>query len=74
MLMILTPVVNFINILLTYFLYESAWRSFSLVTFWQKHSFVIFGAKILYDQLVRKILMKLTAGVIAPTLCYIDSL
>jgi len=49
------PRVNFINVLLKHFLYESKLSSFSLVTF----GFVIFGAKILYQKCARKILMKL---------------
>jgi len=43
-LMKMTPVVNFIIVLHSSFLYQRGLRSFSLVTF----DFVIFGAKILY--------------------------
>jgi hypothetical protein len=48
------PGVNFINILRAHFLNESVLRSFSLVTFWQKSTFV--------KKRVRKMLMKLTPG------------
>jgi len=54
--------VNFINILRAHFSYESASHSFSLATFWQKHSFAIFGTKISYEKHARKTLMKLTVG------------
>jgi len=60
---ILVNVSNFINILRVLFLYESASCSFSLVMFWLKHSFVIFGAKFLYKKCACKMLMKLTPGV-----------
>jgi len=55
--------INFINILLMRFLYKSTSGSFSLFTFWRKHSFVILGAKILYEKQALKMLMKLTAGI-----------
>jgi hypothetical protein len=42
---------------------ESKLSSFSLVTN-QKHSLVIFGAKISYKKLARKTLMKLTPGMV----------
>jgi hypothetical protein len=54
----LTTGVNFINILRACFSYESKLSSFSLIMF----GFVIFGGKILYKKLARKILMKLTTG------------
>jgi len=50
--------VNFINILRACFSYESKLNSFSLIMF----GFVIFGGKILYKKLSRKMLMKLTTG------------
>jgi len=53
-----TAGVNFTNILLKRFSYESKMSSFLLLRF----SFVIFGAKILYKKRVRKTLMKLMAG------------
>jgi len=53
------PGVNFINILCSWFLYESKFWSFFLITF----GFVIFGAKIWYKKCSRKTLMKLTAEV-----------
>jgi len=53
--------VNFINILRPPFSYKSELSSFSLVTN-PKHSFVIFGTKILYKKPAHKTLMKLTPG------------
>jgi hypothetical protein len=50
----LTAAVNFINILCARFLYESKLNTFSLITF----GCVIFGAKILYEKSVCKMLMK----------------
>jgi len=49
-------VVNFINVIRESYLYEI----FGAKTSNPKHSFVIFGAKILYKKCVRKTLMKLT--------------
>jgi len=54
---------NFIKVLRLRFLYESAWCSFFLVTFWRIHSFVIFGANFLYKKCACKTMMKLTPGV-----------
>jgi len=62
LLTIKTAGVNFINILHARFSYESLFGSFILVSN-PKHSFVIFGTKILYETQARKILMKLTPGV-----------
>jgi hypothetical protein len=48
------PVVNFINILLSNFSYQSASRSFSLITFeifWQKN----IGAKVVRKMLTNKL-------------------
>jgi hypothetical protein len=54
--------VNFINILLVHFLYESNLSSFYLVTN-PKHSFGVFGRKILNEKRACKTLMKLTEGI-----------
>jgi hypothetical protein len=43
---------------LAFFELKSFWQLFS--GFKPKHSFVIFGAKILYEKCMRKMLMKLT--------------
>ncbi len=53
--------VNFINILRVFCTKVS--RSFFIVMFWRKHSFVIFGAKISDEKHARKALMKLTPSV-----------
>jgi len=51
----LTPAVNFINVLCARFLYKILAPKNSS----PKHSFVILGAKILYEKCIRKTLMKL---------------
>ncbi len=53
------PGVNFINVICARFLY----KIFGAKTSDPKHSFVIFGAKIVYEKRVRKTLMKLTPEV-----------
>jgi len=58
----LTLVVNFINILRTNFLYQSALCSFSLVTFGFKTKEKLLE-EYAYKKLANKMLMKLTPGV-----------
>jgi len=56
MLMKLTAGVNFINILINTYFYESILRTFSPL------SFVVFLAKKIGEKAARKMLMKLTTG------------
>jgi len=59
----LRPGVNFINVFSVLFALIFFRKKISN----PKHSFVIFGAKILYEKLAHIMLMKLTAGVFSST-------
>jgi len=71
MLMKLTPRVNSINILCTYFSYESKLNSFSLITF----SFATFWRLNISKKVMRKMLVKFTpATIIRSYFFFVDKL